>query len=62
MSRREFALFIRVEIGEKIQRGIKHGLMANHVSPVSFIKTQSFTTFFGIGKKRIKACQIKVFQ
>lgn len=45
MSRREFALSVRVGIGEKLQRGIKHDMTAKYVSPVSFIRSQPFTAF-----------------
>lgn len=47
MLRREFALFVKVEIEEKIQRSIMAGIMVNFItSRVYHIRT--FTTFLWI--------------
>lgn len=62
VKKRVCALFVRVEIGEELQRGIIHGMMANLVLPVSLIKSQPFITFLLDFKKRIKTLKIKVLQ
>lgn len=59
MSRREFGLFVRVEIVEKMQRGIMHGKMAKLVSPVSCIKCQPFATLLLDFFKELKHCRLK---
>ena len=61
MLRREFAIFVWVEIWEKIPRGILSGIMAS-LSDQSAFSNQNVYQVSLFFFKRVKALQIKVLQ